>query len=213
MMKRRDFSIAAAAGLLATRLQAQGGTPVAGTDFRALDKRAPVDAGPGKIEVVEFFGYWCPHCNVFEPTLQDWVKRLPKDVSFRRVPVKFRSAEEELLQRLYFALEEMGLVDKLHSKVFHAIHEEKQRFASLPDIENWAVKQGVDKTKFAQAMNSFSAATKLTKANQLVSAYLVDGVPALGVAGRFYAEGGAAGGMPRVLQVVDYLVAQVRSGH
>ncbi len=215
-MKRRDFSLAcgamaAGSALLAPGARAQGKPPEAGTDYVVLDKRAAVEAPAGKIEVVEFFWYSCPHCNVFEPTFDAWSKRVAKDVLVRRVPVAFRD-DFGPQQRLFYALEAMGLVDKLHRKVFAAIHTEKQNLAKAEQIADWIAKQGVDKAKFMEQYNSFSATTKASRATQLQNAYKVEGVPALGVAGRFYTDGDKAKSMERALQVVESLVAQVRSG-
>jgi thiol:disulfide interchange protein DsbA len=216
-MKRREFSLVASGAALAASAvwtpaaQAQAVKFEAGDDYVALETRAPVEAPAGKIEVVEMFWYNCPHCNAFEPMLEAWVKKLPKDVAFRRAPVAFR---EDFVpqQRLYYALDALGLVEKLHAKVFAAIHVEKQDLSKAPAIVEWVAKQGVDKAKFTEQFNSFSVAGKASKAAQLQNAYKVEGVPALGVAGRFYVDGSLAKGMERALKVVDSLVAVVRSG-
>ena len=215
-MKRRDFAAAAATTValgqgLFQIARAQAARPEAGTDYLLLDKKTAVEAPAGKVEVVEFFWYNCPHCNAFEPTLEAWIKRAPKDVLVRRVPVGFRD-DFVPQQRLYFTLEAMGLVDKLHGKVFAAIHAEKQQLSKGDAIADWVARQGVDKSKFMEQYNSFSVATKVSKATQLQNAYKVEGVPAMGVAGRFYTDGTLAKNMPRVLQVVDHLVAEVRAG-
>ena len=215
-MKRREFSLTlastmAAGSLVSTPALAQGDAPKAGTDYYLVEKRAAVDAPTGKIEVVEFFWYSCPHCNAFEPTLDAWVKRAPKDVVVRRVPVAFRD-DFAPQQRLYFVLEAMGLLDKLHAKVFAAIHVEKLKLDRVELIADWVAKQGVDKTKFMEHYNSFSVATKARKAIELQNAYRVEGVPALGIAGRFYTDGTLAKSMDRALQIAEYLVAGVRSG-
>ena len=217
MIKRREFNVAASAALTAMGLgwtASTGAQPIkaeAGTDYLPLDKRVPVEAPAGKIEVVEFFWYSCPHCNQFEPALDAWSKKLPKDVVLRRVPVAFRD-DFVPQQRLYFALEAMELVDKLHAKVFAAIHVEKLALNRGDSIADWVAKQGVDKTKFMEQYNSFSVVNKSTRAKQLQDSYRVEGVPALGVAGRFYTDGSLAKSMPRALQVVDFLVNEVRSG-
>ncbi len=215
-MKRRDFSVACGAALTASALlsptaQAQPKKPEAGTDYLVLDKRAPVEAPAGKIEVVEFFWYNCPHCNQFEPTLEAWIKKLPKDVAVRRVPVSFRD-DFAPQQRLYYAIEAMGLVDKLHTKVFTAIHGEKLQLSKADVIADWVAKQGVDKAKFLEHYNSFSVATKSAKATQLQNSYKVEGVPALGIAGRFYTDGTLAKNMERGLLITDFLVSVVRNG-
>jgi thiol:disulfide interchange protein DsbA len=191
--------------------QAQAGEPQEDTDFRQLDKPAPVDAPAGKIEVVEFFWYACPHCSAFEPALSDWVKRQAKDVVFKRVPVAFND-DFVPQQRLFYALEAMGLLEKLHVRVFAAIHGERQKLNKAEAIIDWVVKQGVNKAKFLEQFNSFSGAAKATRATQLQNAYRVEGVPALGVAGRFYTDGELGKTMDRALQVADYLVAKARRG-
>ena len=214
-MKRRDFSVAVSAALAGSTVlspaQAQVQKPEPGTDYLVLDKKAAVEAPAGKIEVVEFFWYNCPHCNAFEPALEAWIKRAPKDISVRRVPVGFRD-EFVPQQRLYYSLEAMDLLDKLHAKVFAAIHAEKQQLNKGEAIADWVSKQGVDRAKFMERYNDFSTASKAGKATQLQNVYRVEGVPALGVAGRFYTDGTLARNMPRALQIVDYLVAEVRAG-
>ena len=215
-MNRRDFSVAAASAIalsqaLLPRAYAQAAKPEAGVDYMVLDKKVSVEAAAGKIEVVEFFWYNCPHCNAFEPALDAWVGRLPKDVAMRRVPVGFRD-EFVPQQRLFYTLESMGLLDKLHPRVFSAVHVEKQDLTRGEGIATWVAKQGVDKAKFMEQFNSFSVATKATRATQLQNSYRVEGVPAMGVAGRFYTDGTMAKSMPRALQVVDFLVAEVRAG-
>ena len=215
-MKRRDFSGVCGAAVAASALymplvHAQAKPPEAGVDYLVLDKRAPVETAAGKIEVVEFFWYNCPHCNAFEPALEAWIKRLPKDVSVRRVPVSFRD-DFVPQQRLYYAIEAMGLTEKLHSKIFTAIHGEKLQLNKSDAIADWVAKQGVDKGKFLEQYNSFTVSTKATRATQLQNTYKVEGVPALGIAGRFYTDGTLAKNMDRGLLITDFLVSIVRTG-
>ncbi|MBC7681018.1 MAG: thiol:disulfide interchange protein DsbA/DsbL [Ferruginibacter sp.] len=217
-MKRREFSLTSASVLAGSALilspvgnaYAQGKAPVAGTDYLVLDKPAPTEAPAGKVEVVEFFWYACPHCFAFEPALSAWVKKLPKNVAFRRVPVVFQDSFIPP-QKLYYTLEAMGQLEALHEKVFNAIHVERQKLDKDNLVLDWAAKQGLDKAKFVETYNSFSVATKVRKAAQLQDAYKVAGVPALGVAGRFYTDGTQAQSMERGLTVVDYLVSQQKT--
>ena len=213
-MNRREFS-AGAACVLATaalglpHLAWAQKKPEDGTDYRLLDKRVAVEAPAGKIEVVEFFWYSCPHCNAFEPRLEAWSKKLPADVVLRRVPVAFRD-DFVPQQRLFYALEAMGKLPELHAKVFNAIHAEKQHIDKEATILAWVAKNGVDQAKFQETYNSFSVSTKARRAAQLQDAYKVEGVPALGIAGRYYTDGTMAGNMDRALQVTDFLVADAR---
>ncbi|MES2911788.1 MAG: thiol:disulfide interchange protein DsbA/DsbL [Pseudomonadota bacterium] len=216
-MQRREFSLSATtvaaslagAFVLPGTALAQGKPPQDGVDFLTLDKAAALEAPAGKIEVVEFFWYSCPHCFRFEPQLEAWLKKLPKDVFFRRAPVSFRP-DFEPQQKLYYTLEAMGKVDAMQKKVFDAIHVEKQPLATADQIIAWAGVQGLDKAKFTETYNSFPIATKVRKATQLQDQYKVQGVPALGVAGKYYTDGTQAGTMERALLVTDFLLASVR---
>jgi thiol:disulfide interchange protein DsbA len=215
-MKRREFArltavaTLASSGVAAPLAWAQVKSFQAGTDYHLVNPPAAVDAPPGKVEVVEFFWYNCPHCNAFEPALEAWIKKLPKDVVMRRVPVAFQASFAPQ-QRLYYALEAMGLVETIHAKVFAAIHGEKIKLDTTEAIADWVARQGVDKAKFLDQFNSFSVATKATRAAQLQNAYKVEGVPALGVAGRFYTDGTIARNMSRALQVVEALIVDART--
>ncbi|NKE66991.1 thiol:disulfide interchange protein DsbA/DsbL [Ramlibacter sp. RBP-2] len=214
-MNRRDFSAAvggvlasAAAGVPVAAL-AQAKQPQEGIDYITLDKRVPVDASQGKVEVLEFFWYGCPHCNAFEPRFEPWVKRQAADVVVKRVPVAFRD-DFVPHQRLYYTLEALGKVDQLHPKVYHAVHMEHQAVNREDLILAWAGKQGLDAAQFKELYNSFSVASKVRRATQLQNAYKVQGVPSIGVAGRWYTDGTLAGSMDRLLQVTDWLVADAR---
>ena len=212
-MDRRQFSLAASGALAGTGLtwgaaaRAQVKKPELGVHYLSIGTPAPTEAPPGKVEVLEFFWYNCPHCNAFEPELAAWLKRMPKHVAFRRVPVAF-NASFVPQQRLYFSLEALGLVEKLHGRVFDAIHNQKNKLDDGQAITAWVVQNGVDQAKFLAAYNSFSVETKTKKSVQLQEAYKVEGVPALGIAGQFYTDAGLAGGMTRALQIVEMLAAE-----
>jgi thiol:disulfide interchange protein DsbA len=216
-MKRREFSAAlvtAGVGTTALTLVAPAaaqGAPVEGTHYVRLSQPLPAAAG-GKIEVVEFFWYGCPHCNTFEPMLDAWAKKLPPTVAFRRVPVAFREEPFGAHQRIYFTLEAMGQVDALHRKVFYAIHGERQRMDKIDEIAAFMTKNGVDGAKFTELFNSFGVQTKARQAKQLAEAYKIDGVPALGVNGRYYTSGTLAGSPERSLAVTEFLIQQARKG-
>src|SRR6185436_6938377 len=148
---------------------------------------------------LEFFRYSCPHCAAFEPAIEAWAKRLPKDVVLKRVPVSFGD-ESGLLQRLYYALEAMGLLDKLTPKVFNAIHVERVPFNSPDAIADWVAKQGVDRAKFVDQYKSFTASSKTSRAGQMQNAYRVEAVPSMAVAGRFIIDAETAGSNENMLR-------------
>ena len=214
-MKRREFSMAAsaaAAGALtlgASSSWAQGAAPKEGKDYIKLGKPASVSAPAGKVEVVEFFWYSCPHCNAFEPQFEAWAKSQPADVVVRQVPVAF-NASFVPQQKLYYALEGMNLLPQLNAKVFRTIHVDRNPLKNDEAIFDWIGKQGVDLAKFKEVYNSFTVANQVRKATQLQNEYDVEGVPALGVAGRYSTDGTKAGNMDNVLRVVNALVASSR---
>jgi protein dithiol oxidoreductase (disulfide-forming) len=214
-MKRRDFSKhLAGTGLglaCAGSALAQGAAPVEGQQFVRLSTPAPVTlpSPDKKIEVVEFFWYGCGHCYAFEPAVEAWVKRLPPDVAFRQVPVGF-AAPHQLHQKLFYALEEMGQLGALNRRVFAAIHQQNRRLSSEAEIMAFATSNGLDAAKFGEAFKSFGVNTKVNRAKQLTEAYKIDGVPAIGVNGRFYTSGSLAGSNERALAVADFLIQRSR---
>jgi protein dithiol oxidoreductase (disulfide-forming) len=211
-MKRRDFSLQlAAAGLgtlWASPVLAQGG-PVEGTHYTRLSQPVAVSTPPGKIEVIEFFSYGCPHCFALEPTLETWAKRLPADVVFKRVPVGFNALYENY-QKIFFALEAMGQLEHMHRKVFDAVHVQRQRLDKEADVAAFMTANGVDGAKFVEMYKSFGVQTKARQASQLSQAYKIDGVPSMAVQGRFVTSGSLAGSNERALAVTDALVQTLR---
>lgn len=213
-MQRRDFTIQlAGAGLglaVGASARAQGG-PVEGRHYVKLSRPAPVSLSgtDKKVEVVEFFWYECPACNTFEPTLEAWVKRLPPDVEFRRVPVGF-SARHQLAQKLFYALEEIGQLETVHPRIYAAVHVQGRKLLSENDILSVVTANGVDGAKFTEAFRGFSVNTKAARARQLSDAYKVDGTPSLGIHGRFYTAPAMAGGYPNALAAADFLIQQSR---
>jgi thiol:disulfide interchange protein DsbA len=223
-MKRRQFSAAltasAAVALPAMSLsigvfapsavRAQGATPQEGQDYLKLGRQLPVS--PGKIEVIEFFWYGCPHCNAFEPTLEPWVSTLPSDVAFKRVPVAFREEPFVPHQKIYYALEALGQVSRMHERVFAAIHVEHKRMDTPEEIAAFMDKNGIEPKKFLESYNSFGVAAKAKQATQISEDFQVNDVPSLGVQGRYLTSGPISGTVHPSLPVVNYLIAKVRQG-
>ena len=208
-MNRRDFAITMALTPLATPLVRAATQVVEGQDYSLLQSPMAV-AVPGKIEVIEFFGYWCPHCNAFEPKLEAWVKTLPRDVNFRRVPVAWQDGQVPY-QKLFYALEAMGVANDIQLKVFKAFHEQHLRFDNDANAAALATAIGVDKTKLADALKAFSVDSKIRTANQQSKSYQIEGVPALSVNGQYVTSPEMAKGEARALIVVDALIQKART--
>ncbi len=214
-MNRREFSLQTAAvigsaGVLASSQALAQGGPIEGTHYVRLNQPAPVSAPAGKVEVVEFFWYGCPHCFHFEPFVESWASKLPADVAFRRIPVAFREKPFGVHQQLYFAIESLGLLDTLHPRVFKAMHEERQRLDTPEAIGDFVAKHGVDRARFMGVFQSFAVQTKCRQARELTDAYRIDGVPALGIGGRFYTSISLNGNPTRTLATTDFLIGRAR---
>ena len=165
--------------------------------------------GGGKVEVIEFFWYGCPHCYSLEPEVAQWLKKAPADVVFKRVPAVPNDGWAQTAQ-LYYTLEAMNLLGTHHMKVFDAIHRDRVNLNNPKVREEWLAKNGVDVAKYKEMEKSFSVATKLQRAKQLTAAYRVDGVPRVAVDGKWYTAAEFAGGNNRIFPVVDQLVAMAR---
>ena len=185
--------------------------PQAGFEYQQTQQAIPTD-NPAKVEVTELFWYGCPHCYELEPHLAVWVKKLPQDVVFKRVPGIPR-ADWAPGAKAYYAMEALGVLDKLHAPFFEAIH--KQRAVKPNDeagIIDWITKQsGMDRKKVSDAYNSFSVNTKNMRAMQIFRASGATGVPALIIDGKYISSINMAGGTEALLKVADQLIAKARA--
>lgn len=212
-MKRRQFTAQLAASALSLPLLNNAlaqGAPSEGNGYEKLGTPQPVSVPAGKIEVIEFFSYACPHCAEFEPFLGAWAKKPPAGVEFRRIPVAFMGPKN--FQSLYYALEELKLVDALQGKIFDAVHRERVPLDTPEQIANWVAKNGGDKAKFLASFNSFSVNTKVQRGAPLANTYEIAGVPTLVVQGRYQTSPAIARGNDAAVRVTNYLVDLVRKG-
>jgi len=181
-----------------------------GAAFRPLNPPVPTDVA-GKIEVIEFFYYGCPHCREFDPLVREWAKKLPADVVFNRVPAtwggsdRYRVAEA----RMYYTLLATKNLERLHEKVFVAVQDQRVNLRDAEEVREWAAKQGVDAKAFIDAFKSFGVETQVRRAGQLDKAYKIDSVPTMAVAGRYVT---VAGDHKETLETVNKLIVKVRHG-
>jgi thiol:disulfide interchange protein DsbA len=188
---------------LATSAQASA---VAGHDYVVLDvpQRQEVK---GKIEVIEFFSWGCPHCYEFYPLLARWMAALPKDVTFKRVPVGFGHPEWDNLAKAYYALQSTGDLARLDSLIFEAIHKEHVSLYDEQSMTAWVGKHGVNVAQFTAAYAAFGVNTSVGQAQQTVIDYRVDSVPTLAIGGRYTVSSDRA----KMPAVADELIAKVRA--
>ncbi|MFK4440370.1 thiol:disulfide interchange protein DsbA [Caballeronia udeis] len=214
-MNKLFRALALSIGLVAGTLgavnaaHASPAAPVAGTDYTVLQPAQPVDAN-GKIEVIEFMWYGCPHCNEFDPYLEAWVKKQGPDVVFKRVPVAFR---DDFIphSKMYHALDALGLADKLTPAVFNEIHVKKNYLLTPEAQATFLATLGVDKKKYMDAYNSFSTQSDLQRDTKLMQDYKIDGVPTLAVQGKYETGPATTNSLPGTIQVLDFLIAQIRA--
>jgi thiol:disulfide interchange protein DsbA len=196
------FALLVAAPMIAL---AQGGY-----QYSELKPAQPVPEGT-KVEVIEFFWYGCIHCYNLEPVLEPWVKKLPAEVQFRRVPAVF-NARWERDAAIFYTFESMGVLDKLHRPFFDAIHRDALRSDNDDALGQWLQRQGVDSKKFFETLKSFSVQSKTRRAVQLTSAYRVDGTPMMAVQGKYTVSADQGRSREGMLATVNHLVERVRKG-
>jgi len=205
-----------AAGLSSASVLAAPAEPQEGKQYQSLPSPQPTDTGK-KVEVIEFFAYYCPHCHVFEPQLAAWVRKQGDNIVFKRVHVS-RGAAVQPQQRLFYTLEAMGLLEQYHQKAFDAMHVERLRLGSDQEVIDWAARAGIDRAKFTETYRSFGIQARLRRADAMMDAYGIDHWPKIVVDGRYATspsmvnEGATeAQQQQAALQVMDVLVAKSRA--
>ena len=171
--------------------------------YQTLEATQPSETS-GKVEVLEFFAYTCPHCKTMEPMIARWAETLPENVTLQHVPVAFNANMADL-QKLYYTLENLERLD-LHSEVFKAIHDERVSLFTGPEIIDWAAEQGLDRQNFTDIFNSFGIQTRVTRANELVKNYQIDSTPSIAVGGKFVTSPGMTNSYEATLQEADKLI-------
>ncbi|MEN0107870.1 MAG: thiol:disulfide interchange protein DsbA/DsbL [Pseudomonas sp.] len=210
-MRNLIFSaVLATASLIGMTATATAAEPIeAGKQYVELSSPVPVSK-PGKIEVVELFWYGCPHCYHFEPTINPWIKKLPDDVHFIRIPAMFGGVWDAHGQ-LFVTLESMGVEEKVHASIFDAIQKQGKKLAKPDEMAEFLATQGIDKDEFLKAYNSFGVKSQVEKDKKLAMAYQISGVPTMIVNGKYRFDIGSAGGPDQALQVADQLIAKERA--
>lgn len=196
------------AGIGFTGISSASAELVEGRDYTVLHFPQPVESGK-KIEVLEFFWYGCPHCNDLHPHLKAWLKKMPRDVSFRYVPAVFRPNWVPGAKTFY-AMDALGVKDKLHDRMYEAVHLDNLDMTKEDVLFGWVAKQGVDRKKFMEAYNSFSVGAKAAQSAQMSRDYALSGVPSLVVDGKYLTSGKMGGTAEDTLRILDELIVKVR---
>ena len=179
--------------------------------FSELKPAQPVSVEGNKIEVIEFFWYGCPHCYNLEPVLETWLKKLPPDVQFKRVPAVFNPRWEHDAE-IFYTFDAMGVLDKVHKPFFDAIHQNGLRTDNPEAMAQWLQRNGIDPKKFNETMKSFTVKSRTGRAKQMSVAYNIDGTPAMAVQGKYTVSAEQGGSREGMLQTVSYIVDQIKKG-
>ena len=188
----------------------RGPAPVAEVDYTVIDGGQPFAPAKGKIEVVEVFGYTCPHCAHFEPTIGAWKARLPADVTFTALAAPM-GGQWIPYARAFFAAQSLGLAGRTHAAMFHALHVAGTLPLSRPTAEEIAgfyASRGADPRRFIAAMASPAVDAQLTRTREFMIRSGVAGTPAIVVNGRYRVIGTSFEDM---LRITDHLVARERA--
>jgi protein dithiol oxidoreductase (disulfide-forming) len=205
MLPRRRRLILSACALL-TPLRAAAEL-LEEADYRVIPQQPVLD--PKRIEVVEFFYYGCRWCNEFEPYLSDWLKRMPADVLFHYQPA-IKNTRWITLTKAYFTLLALGQLPRLQGRVYAAYHRDNVNLENESILTDWAVKQGLNREKFEQALQSDAVMAQVEASRELTHAYQVDTTPSIVVEGRYLSSSGMAGGVAELILILDELVGMAR---
>ncbi|HTP39658.1 MAG TPA: DsbA family protein [Steroidobacteraceae bacterium] len=192
--------------------QLPAGEWVAGTNYKPIVPTQPTSVTAGKVEVLEFFWYACPHCYAFDPFLESWKKVKAPYIEFRRVPIMW-GALHQSHARLFYTLEALGKEEQLHTKVMDTISQRKSDLGS-PDEATalrlqvaFAKDNGITEADYVKAYNSFSVQANLQKASELAKRYQVEGVPFIVVNGKYATDVGMAGDHGKLIRLINDLAA------
>ena len=203
-MKQIKFLVFAWLSCLAALAHAE---PQLGKEYGLVAQPQPTDMK--KIEVTEIFSYGCSHCFELEPIIAKWSKKLPNDVVFTRMPA-VTNPKWLALGKVFYALDALGEVERLNADVFNAIHLKEVNIGDEKTAVEWMAKQGIDAKKYTDALASFGVQGRVARSKQLSTAYGVNGVPTIVVAGKYQTSASTAGGHEGALKVTDYLINLVR---
>lgn len=210
-MMLRIFGLIGMLALLPTHPANAEADFTAGIDYEVI--APPITASePGKVEVIEFFWYGCPHCYGFEPYVQKWLANKPDNVTFTRVPAIFGNPRWEIHARAYYTAEVLGVLDQIHQPLFDAIHKDKKRLYTREALRDFFAERGVEAAKFDKTFDSFAVESKVRRARDLSQRSGITGVPATVIDGRFRVGASQAATYKNLIAITDHVARKVLAG-
>lgn len=205
MRSKRLLSILGLIGILAIAAPLSA-APTEGFEYQRIDVPVPTETG-SKVEVLELFWYGCPHCFHLEPTLEKWLKTKPANAEFRRLPAVLND-NWAIHAKVFYTAETLGVLEKLHTPLFQAYHEQNNKLKDEAAIRQVFVANGVKAEDFDRAFNSFAVDAKVRRARDLSQRFGIDGVPAIIVNGKYRTSATLTGGHQQTMEVVNFLIAK-----
>jgi len=194
--------------VVALSLMVVSGAQSAEFGYEFITPAQNTNVAEGKVEVLEFFWYGCPHCEKLEPVVEEWKKNaMPDYVEFKQVAAPL-NPNWTTHSKAFYAAETMGVLDKFHEPLFHALHDEGKRISTPEALADFAAEQGIDRDTFLKTMNSFAVQTKVMRAMQIAKAAGLTGVPAVTVNGKYKTGVGLAGGRQELMKLINELAAE-----
>jgi protein dithiol oxidoreductase (disulfide-forming) len=182
--------------------------PMEDVDYVRIPGGSP--ASTERIEVIEFFYYGCGACSRFDPHIQAWLASLPADVSYRRIPA-LRRTEWVPLAKLFFALQELGDLERSHSEVYREIHDHSKNLGDFRQLSTWADQQGINRSRLKAALESERVAAMVEQARDATITYAIKATPTLVVDGQYLTNATMAGSVSAMIDILNALIDKARA--
>lgn len=187
-------------------VQAAAAGLVEGQNYTVLAH--PVEAQQaGKVEVLEFFGYFCPHCAHLEPVLSEHVKTFQPDTYLRKEHVVW-DPNMKPLARLAAAIDMTNLHEQADIVIFKAMTEDKIQLNDPAVLKSWLAEQtAFDGKKVLAAFELPESGKRADKMENLTMAHQINSTPTVIVGGKYEVK---FSDWDSGMKTIDLLVEKVR---
>ena len=173
-----------------------------GTHYKILDV-----AKAEKPVVTEFFSFYCPHCNSFEPIIQQLKQQLPKDAKLQKNHVSFMGGNMGLpMSKAYATMIALKVEDKMVPVMFNRIHNMNKPPRDEAELRQIFLDEGVDAKKFDAAYNGFAVDSMVRRFDKAFKDSGLSGVPAVVVNNRYLVEAQGINSLDEYFELVNFLL-------